>query len=117
MNGFVTQIIGPVIDVEFPEGQLPKIYNALKVTKELSGEIIIAANTPAGVYTIGLSATNESGTGEMTLVYTVSTKELTIEANDVLKCFGVNHSFNTSLFSSNGLVPGETITSVDMSSD
>jgi len=42
MNGFVTQIIGPVIDVEFPEGGLPKIYNALKVTKEKSGEIIIA---------------------------------------------------------------------------
>jgi F-type H+-transporting ATPase subunit beta len=42
MSGFVTQIIGPVIDVEFPEGELPKIYNALKVTKEISGEIIIA---------------------------------------------------------------------------
>ena len=42
MNGFVTQIIGPVIDVEFPEGELPKIYNALKVVKEASGEIIIA---------------------------------------------------------------------------
>ena len=42
MCGFVTQIIGPVIDVEFPEGELPKIYNALKVTKELSKEIIIA---------------------------------------------------------------------------
>ena len=42
MNGFVTQIIGPVIDVEFPEGILPKIYNALKVTKEVSGEIVIA---------------------------------------------------------------------------
>ena len=42
MNGFVTQIIGPVIDVEFPEGQLPGIYNALKVTKGTSGEIIIA---------------------------------------------------------------------------
>jgi len=42
MNGFVTQIIGPVIDVEFPEGELPKIYNALKVTKETTGEIIIA---------------------------------------------------------------------------
>jgi F-type H+-transporting ATPase subunit beta len=41
MNGFVTQIIGPVIDVEFPEGTLPKIYNALKITKEKSGEIII----------------------------------------------------------------------------
>ncbi len=42
MNGFVTQIIGPVIDVEFPEGELPKIYNALEVTKEISGEKIIA---------------------------------------------------------------------------
>ena len=42
MNGFVTQIIGPVIDVEFPEGSLPKIYNALKVVKENSGEVIIA---------------------------------------------------------------------------
>lgn len=41
MNGFVTQIIGPVIDVEFPEGTLPSIYNALQVTKEKSGEIII----------------------------------------------------------------------------
>ena len=42
MSGFVTQIIGPVIDVEFPEGILPKIYNALKVTKEVSGEVVIA---------------------------------------------------------------------------
>ncbi len=42
MNGFVTQIIGPVIDVEFPEGELPKIYNALEVTKTLSNEKIIA---------------------------------------------------------------------------
>jgi F-type H+/Na+-transporting ATPase subunit beta len=42
MNGFVTQIIGPVIDVEFPEGELPKIYNALKVVKEISKEVIIA---------------------------------------------------------------------------
>jgi F-type H+-transporting ATPase subunit beta len=42
MNGFVTQIIGPVIDVEFPEGELPKIYNSLKVKKETNGEIIIA---------------------------------------------------------------------------
>jgi len=42
MNGFVTQIIGPVVDVEFPEGALPSIYNALKLTKENTGEIIIA---------------------------------------------------------------------------
>jgi len=42
MSGFVTQIIGPVIDVEFPEGELPKIYNALKVTKASNKEVIIA---------------------------------------------------------------------------
>jgi F-type H+-transporting ATPase subunit beta len=31
-NGNVTQIIGPVVDVEFPDGQLPPIFNALRVT-------------------------------------------------------------------------------------
>jgi len=42
MNGFVTQIIGPVIDVEFPEGILPRIYDALSVVKGTSGEKIVA---------------------------------------------------------------------------
>ena len=41
MNGFVTQIIGPVVDVEFPEGELPKIYNSLQVMKE-NGEVIVS---------------------------------------------------------------------------
>ncbi|MEH2002022.1 MAG: F0F1 ATP synthase subunit beta [Nostoc sp.] len=30
--GYITQIIGPVVDVKFPGGKLPKIYNALKIT-------------------------------------------------------------------------------------
>jgi F-type H+-transporting ATPase subunit beta len=29
--GYVTQVIGPVIDAEFPNGKLPEIYNALRV--------------------------------------------------------------------------------------
>lgn len=29
--GFITKIIGPVVDVKFANGQLPKIYNALKI--------------------------------------------------------------------------------------
>ncbi|ABW30286.1 F0F1 ATP synthase subunit beta [Acaryochloris marina] len=29
-TGYISQIIGPVLDVEFPSGKLPKIYNALK---------------------------------------------------------------------------------------
>nr|BBK20535.1 ATP synthase CF1 subunit beta [Cryptomonas sp. SAG 977-2f] len=30
-NGFITQVIGPVVDAEFPHGKLPKIYNAILV--------------------------------------------------------------------------------------
>jgi F-type H+-transporting ATPase subunit beta len=30
-TGFITQIIGPVVDVQFPSGQLPSIYNSLKI--------------------------------------------------------------------------------------
>ena len=32
--GKVVQIIGPVLDVEFSEGYLPPIYQALRVTSE-----------------------------------------------------------------------------------
>jgi F-type H+/Na+-transporting ATPase subunit beta len=30
-KGIVRQVIGPVLDVEFPAGKLPKIYNALRI--------------------------------------------------------------------------------------
>jgi F-type H+-transporting ATPase subunit beta len=30
--GFITQIIGPVVDVKFAVGEMPKIYNALKIS-------------------------------------------------------------------------------------
>jgi F-type H+-transporting ATPase subunit beta len=36
--GKITQIIGPVVDVEFPDGQLPEIYHALKITNPSLGE-------------------------------------------------------------------------------
>merc|ERR1712070_392700 len=32
-TGFISQIIGPVVDVEFPSGDLPKVYNAIVVTE------------------------------------------------------------------------------------
>lgn len=31
-TGYVVQVLGPVVDVEFPEGKLPAIYSALKLT-------------------------------------------------------------------------------------
>jgi len=30
--GYITQVIGPVVDVKFPSGELPEIYNALNIT-------------------------------------------------------------------------------------
>ena len=38
-EGLISQIIGPVIDVEFQQGELPEIYNALKITKD-DGEVV-----------------------------------------------------------------------------
>lgn len=40
-EGLISQIIGPVIDVEFQQGELPEIYNALKITKD-DGTVITA---------------------------------------------------------------------------
>lgn len=31
-QGRIVQVLGPVVDVEFPEGELPPIYNALRLT-------------------------------------------------------------------------------------
>ena len=44
-QGIVKQVIGPVLDVEFPAGKLPRIYNALR----------IEAKNPAG-QTVALTA-------------------------------------------------------------
>ncbi|MBI4424997.1 MAG: F0F1 ATP synthase subunit beta, partial [Elusimicrobia bacterium] len=35
--GKLVQVVGPVVDVEFPSGRLPSIYNALKIKLEASG--------------------------------------------------------------------------------
>jgi F-type H+-transporting ATPase subunit beta len=40
-KGIVRQVIGPVLDVEFPAGKLPRIYNALKIKgKNTAGQDI-----------------------------------------------------------------------------
>ena len=38
--GSVTQIIGPVFDIEFATGNLPKVYNAIDITLE-SGTVVV----------------------------------------------------------------------------
>lgn len=37
-TGKVIQVIGPVVDVEFPPGHLPNIYNALKITRDADSQ-------------------------------------------------------------------------------
>ena len=37
-TGNIVQVIGPVVDVEFPQGKgLPKIYDALEIAYEVNG--------------------------------------------------------------------------------
>ncbi|ATH09437.1 F0F1 ATP synthase subunit beta [Halobacteriovorax marinus] len=36
--GYIKQVMGPVVDVEFPSGKLPSIYNALTLTNKVISE-------------------------------------------------------------------------------
>jgi F-type H+-transporting ATPase subunit beta len=40
-KGYVTQIIGPVLDIQFPSGSLPPIYSALKIALEDGTDTIV----------------------------------------------------------------------------
>ena len=40
-TGKITQVIGSTFDVEFPEDQLPKIYNAVKIDSNRNGSHIL----------------------------------------------------------------------------
>ena len=60
-EGLITQIIGPVIDVEFQQGELPEIYNALKIYKEDGSYVIAEVQQMLGsnrVRTVAMSSTD-----------------------------------------------------------
>ena len=59
-KGTIRQIIGAVVDVEFPEGQLPEIYNAIRVERE-GGEVVMEAMQHLGndeVRCVAMSSTD-----------------------------------------------------------
>ena len=59
--GYVTQIIGPVLDVTFPSGNLPKIYNAIIVSKSDGSKIVCEVQQLLGdnkVRAVSMSATD-----------------------------------------------------------
>ena len=60
-EGIITQIIGPVIDVEFAQGELPEIYHALKIYTENGSEIVAEVQQMLGsnrVRTVAMSSTD-----------------------------------------------------------
>jgi F-type H+-transporting ATPase subunit beta len=64
-NGFVKQVMGPVVDVEFPTGALPAIYTALRVTNKAiddrEGNLVLEIAQHLGnraVRTIAMDATD-----------------------------------------------------------
>src|SRR5438552_8301808 len=59
--GRIVQIIGPVLDVQFEEGHLPKIYDALVVKREDGGEVIAEVQQHLGnnwVRAVSMAATD-----------------------------------------------------------
>ncbi len=60
-EGLITQIIGPVIDVEFQQGELPEIYNALRITKDNGEVVVVEVQQMLGsnkVRTVAMSSTD-----------------------------------------------------------
>lgn len=60
-EGLISQIIGPVIDVEFQSGELPEIYNALRITKDDGTDVVVEVQQMLGsnkVRTVAMSTTD-----------------------------------------------------------
>src|SRR6059036_3128200 len=59
--GKIVQIIGPVLDVQFEEGHLPQIYDALSVKRDGGGEVIAEVQQHLGnnwVRAVSMAATD-----------------------------------------------------------
>src|SRR2546430_16739530 len=59
--GKIVQIIGPVLDVQFEEGHLPQIYDALVVKRDGGGEVVAEGQQHLGnnwVRPVSMAATD-----------------------------------------------------------
>lgn len=60
-EGIVAQIIGPVLDVDFPDGKLPAIYNACTITQANGDVLVLEVQSHVGenrVRTIAMDSTD-----------------------------------------------------------
>jgi F-type H+-transporting ATPase subunit beta len=61
VEGKVIQVIGPTVDVVFPEGQLPAIHNALKITRKGHPDLVLEVQMHLGenkVRTVAMDSTD-----------------------------------------------------------
>ena len=62
-NGYITQIVGPVVDVRFEEGKIPGILNALKVKSTDNRVVVLEVLQHTGdscVRCVAMSAMDEA---------------------------------------------------------
>ncbi len=60
-EGKIIQVIGPTVDVEFSEGQLPAIHNALKITRPEYSDLVLEVQMHLGenkVRTVAMDSTD-----------------------------------------------------------
>jgi len=60
VKGVLVQIMGPVIDAQFPAGSVPDIYDALEITQENGSKIVLEVQQHLGenrVRTIAMDST------------------------------------------------------------
>ncbi|MBM3162707.1 MAG: F0F1 ATP synthase subunit beta [Chlorobi bacterium] len=60
-EGKISQIIGPVVDVDFPEGQLPSILDALTITRPDGSKLVLETQQHLGeerVRTVAMESTD-----------------------------------------------------------
>ena len=60
-KGIVKQVIGPVVDVQFEEGKLPAIYNALEIKREEESTLVLEVQQHLGeklVRTVAMDSTD-----------------------------------------------------------
>ncbi len=61
LEGRIIQVIGPTVDVEFPEGHLPAIHNALKIEREGFSDLVLEVQMHLGenkVRTVAMDSTD-----------------------------------------------------------
>lgn len=90
-EGLITQVIGPVIDVEFKSGVLPEIYDAIKIIKDDGTYIIAEVQQHIGenkIRSVAMSSTDGIKRG-MTVINTAEPIKIPVGKNTLGRIMNV----------------------------